>query len=60
MVIKLNTKQPITVSNSIKMRIMIELSTEYGQFQVLFILLGDSIWRKVQIQPTIASESTDG
>ena len=37
--IKLNSTQPIIVYNATNMRIMIEFSTEDGQFQVLFILL---------------------
>ena len=37
-VIKWKTTQPIIVYNAIKMRIMLELLTEYGQFQVLFVL----------------------
>ena len=36
--IKLNTTQPKIVQNVIKMRIMLELSTEDGQFRVLFTL----------------------
>ena len=36
--IKLNTSQPRVVYNDINMRIMIELSTKDGQFQLFFIL----------------------
>ena len=36
--IKLNTTRPRIFYNSIKMRIMLELPTEEGQFQLLFIL----------------------
>ena len=35
---KLKTKQPNFFKNAINMRIMLELSTEDGQFQVLYIL----------------------
>ena len=37
-VIKFNATQPIIIWNAIKMRIILELSIEDGQFQVLFIL----------------------
>ena len=37
-VIKWNTTQPRIVYNATNMRIVLELSTEYGQFKVLFIL----------------------
>ena len=37
-VIKFNNTKPSIVYNNIKMRIMLDLSTEDGQFQVLFIL----------------------
>ena len=36
--IKLKNKQPIFLWNTTNMRMMLELSTEYGQFQVLLIL----------------------
>ena len=53
--IKLNTTQPIIVYNSIKMRIMIKLSLEESQFQVLFILslvlLSSGKYRFNQIYP---------
>ena len=36
--IKLKTTQPIIFYNAIKMQIMLEFSTEDGQYQVFFIL----------------------
>ena len=36
--IKLKTTQPIIIYNAIKMRIMVKVSTEDNQFQVLFVL----------------------
>ena len=54
-IIKFKTKQPRTVHNAIKMQIMLEFSTEDGQFQVLFILclvlLSSGKYRFNQVYP---------